>query len=219
MRIFTALLGVLLSILISSGQSHAQAPDPKFQQFLATDFHKGLLNNALGQMPPAVFQRCPSLVSKGSQVSVMRPVTFAADGFPNAGLWKETFPISGCGNDTVLNFYFVAGSDEKVNTVIGIPGTIIASPVLQGDARKNAYMALAIKVRDCKNFDVKNSRFEAYGLKYPVTQDPGPGSKSRPWWETWTMAACGKTFDVPIGFMPDATGTQIMLSPNAIAER
>jgi hypothetical protein len=40
--------------------------------------------------------------------------------------------------------------------------------------------------------------------------DPGPDQRLRPWWETWSMIGCGKTIDVPIDFLPEEKGTQII---------
>jgi hypothetical protein len=143
------------------------------------------------------------------------PLSFGADGYPNAGSWRQAFPISGCGNDTVLNLFFFAGADEKINTVIGVPGTSHANLTLQRDAVRYANIGAALVMKSCKAFYVKTTRFEGYGLRKPETPDPGPGP-ARPWWETWTMAGCGGSVDVPMDFVPDGSGTQI-IQPGIIA--
>jgi hypothetical protein len=132
------------------------------------------------------------------------------DGFPNSGLWKQTFPVSGCGNDTILNFYFSAGSDEKINTIVGMPGTTRADTLLQRDAFTYANIGATTTARSCRIFVVKNTQFDAFGLRNPPLPDPGPEQRLRPWRETWTLTGCGRTFDVPLDFVPDQTGTQII---------
>jgi hypothetical protein len=108
---FALLPVALIAILDTAG---AQAPNSdQLRALIASDFHKELINRALASLPPTVFQRCPTLVSNLSHVTPLKPVSFGSDGFPNGGMWRETFPVSGCGNDTVLNFYFVATSDKK----------------------------------------------------------------------------------------------------------
>ncbi|MDI4666965.1 hypothetical protein K9U40_21965 [Xanthobacter autotrophicus] len=43
--------------------------------------------------------------------------------------------------------------------------------------------------------------------------------RDTPWWETWTVKACGRAFLVPLDFLPDATGTTITQRPSDIVER
>jgi hypothetical protein len=209
----------LLPTAIRPLDARAQTNDAnQFKQFIASDFHKGLVTRAIAGISPAVFPRCPTLVSNGSQVTVLRPVTFAADGFPNAGLWKEAFPVSGCGNDTTLNLYFSAGSDEKVQTVVALPGATRADLVLQKDGYTYATVGATVAAKDCKTFYVKDTKFEGFGLINPPLADPGPGERLRPWHETWTLVGCGRTFAVPLSFRPDTTGTQI-IQPGGTVER
>jgi hypothetical protein len=216
-------LGVVLFIIgsaaiIRPAQSQSQAGDGnRMQAFTRSEFYQGLINRALASVPQAVFKKCPTLVSSGSTVTVMRPISFGEDGFPNAGIWKQTFPVSGCGNDTILNFYFSAGTDEKINTVIGQPGTTHASLTLQRDALPYVTIGARLVAKDCNIFDVKNTKFEGYGLANPSAPDPGPNNGFRPWWETWTVAGCDRTVDVPIDFKPDDKGTQIIQPGGAVA--
>jgi hypothetical protein len=115
-----------------------------------------------------------------------------------------------------LDFLFSAGADEKINTVIGVPGATHANLTLQRDALRYASIGAGVAAKDCKTFVVKNTRFESYGLQTPAMTDPGPGQRLRPWWETWSMIGCGKTIDVPIDFVPDEKGTQIIQPGGAI---
>jgi hypothetical protein len=71
--------------------------------------------------------------------------------------------------------------------------------------------------RDCKHFDVRNTKFESYGLVDPAAPDPGPGNSFRPWRETWTMIGCGQIVDLPMNFVPDATGARIIVGPGTLS--
>lgn len=208
----------ILSAVIAIGgacETRAQGDNAAFQAFTRTQFYQGLINRQFAAIPHDVFQRCPSLVSQGSQIKVLRPVTFAADGFPVDGLWKQSFPVSGCGNDTVLNFYFNATAAEKVDAVIAAPGDTHASLVLQQDASRYATVGT---LKACPAVYIKTTKFEAYGLKVPNTPDPGPGQPMRTWWESWTMVGCGHTYIVPLDFMPDAKRTTIV-QPGGVVEQ
>src|SRR3974390_1910059 len=89
-----------------SSIAFAQTADPnRFQQFLASAFHKGLVLRAISLIPKDVFQTCPTLKSSGPAVAVTRPVTFGQDGRMTSGAWWERLPVSGCNNDTVLNIF------------------------------------------------------------------------------------------------------------------
>jgi hypothetical protein len=161
--------------------------------------------------------KSPTLVSNGSKVTILKPVSFGPDGFQNAGSWMQSFPVSGCGNDTTLHIYFSAGADEKINTVIAIPGGTRADLTLQRDAYKYANIGAHLRAKDCNAFNVKNTRFEGFGVSNPPTPDPGPDKPLRPWWETWTMVGCGRTIDLPMDFIPrDTGGTQIIQPGGAV---
>jgi hypothetical protein len=189
-------------------------PDPaRLQAFSATPFYQTLIKHALGGVPPVTFQRCPGLVSTSSQITILRPVRYGDDGFPLEGIWKHSFPVSGCGPDLILNFYFIATHEHRINTVIGFPGSTRADPTLQHQAQTYALTAAtdaaALQGRKCSAFAVKNTSFQSYGLENPKTPDPGPSEVRRPWWETWTVAGCGETFLVPLDFIPHAGLTEV----------
>ncbi len=210
MRCGVSWLAALSALMLCPADCRAEPQAvEKLQKFMATDFYKQLIGKLLSTMPPAVFQHCPGLESKGSHVTILTPLSYGRNGFPTAGAWRQAFPVAGCGNDTVLNLYFAGGKGGKITTIIGAPGATIADLVLQRDAQRYAFVGAGLLAKDCEKFDVVNTRFEAYGLKDPETADPGPDDPLRPWWETWTVAGCGRSFDVPLDFAPDKTGTQI----------
>jgi hypothetical protein len=188
MRVLLCFFGIAAGVIAGASAVHAQAGDnTSFRAFTASRFYSSLIDHALAGMPPDVFQKCPALVSAGSRVTVVRPVTFASDGFPNGGVWKQQFQVSGCGNDTTLNFYFQAPRDEKINTLIAAPGSTHADVVLQGDARKYATVAVVAREKDCKALNIKTTTFEAYGYStrppeiLAQARNPGPGGKRGSW--------------------------------------
>jgi hypothetical protein len=213
-----ALLVTLFTMFTHTVKSPGQEPDASLQTLTRSQSYQELVHRTLGELPPTVFQRCPSLVSSGSTVTVINPVSFAKSGHPNTGSWKQAFPVSGCGNDTVLHIYFTATPDEKITATVGLPGSTHADLTLQWNSVMYAQTGARHVVKDCNHFDVRNTKFESYGLVEPPTPDPGPGNGRRPWWETWTMIGCGQIIDVPIDFVPDATGTTI-IQPGGATKR
>lgn len=210
------LLAALFAPIAGAQEIDAQ----KMHAFLYGEVHRNLVANALTAIPPSVFQRCPGLISNGSQTHPLQPISFGADGVPNSGAWKVEMPISGCGNDTVLNLYFFVAKDGvKINTAIGFPGSTHANLILQNDAVRYARIGASLRLKECKQFEVKNTRFEAFGLTVPPTADPGMSVKLRPWWETWTLVGCDHTYDVMMNFIPDEKGTTIVQPTGQVQER
>lgn len=213
-----ACLAVIVAVSAPIAAPAAADDAGRMQAFTRSDFYLDLAERAIAALPPEVFRKCPGLVSNGSKVTILKPVAFGAGGRPNAGSWLQSYPVSGCGNDTTLNFWFSATADENIHTLIGVPGSTHADPLLQRDARKYVDVGAAVVARGCKAFVVTNSRFEGFGLANPPTPDPGPGDRYRPWWETWTLVGCNRTIDVPIDFQPDAKGT-LIIQPGGAALR
>ena len=182
--------------------------------FMGSSYFAGLIHSALAALPPDEFRQCPSLVSDGSQVTILRPVVFNPDGFPGSGLWRESFPVSGCGNDTTVNFYFFAQAGQKISVLIGIPGSTIASPLLQGAGKKFTTIAVQRAAPACRSFTVINTRFEGF-----QKAASGSAAASRPWRESWTLAGCGRRYTVPIEFAPNKGGAQVTLPNGAISDR
>jgi len=208
-----ALLFSLVAVLIQPKVLRAQTLDGnQLQAFTRTDFYRGLIDRALTAIPPAVFQKCPALKSDGSRVTILKAVNFAASGFPNTGFWKQSFPVSGCGNDTTLNVFFSATADEKVNILLGAPGDTRADYILQRDALKYARLGANLAARDCNptSFEAKGTKYEEFDMSGSPVKNAEPYNGVRPWRETWTMIGCGHTIEVPVYYYPDAKGTQIV---------
>ncbi len=188
-----------------------QAKDPiseQLKKFTQSDAHKKLVTEAFSNLPTNVFQRCPTLVSKGPNVEVGE-VSFGSNGQPNAGAWKVSFKISGCGNDTTFRIYFyVNNKSGEIDSIIAVPGETRGDITLQRDAVKYARMAASIVAKTCQTFNVKNTRLDRAKSKNPS------------WREIWTMVGCNRTFDVPLTFSPSADGgTDIHQNTGTVVER
>jgi hypothetical protein len=212
MRARRALLAALLAVVVagaapSGGGSDAEA----LRSYLTSEAYKVLLNRALAALPAAVFRHCPKLVMQPWRLVVLQPVIFGSDGRPVGGAWRHSFPVSGCGNDTTLNLFFVAMADGRVTTIFGLPGTTHADLRLQNEALAQVTAAAEL-AGACDGYLVVDTRFGGYGAAPPAIADPGPemGAK-RPWWETWTLAGCGRVVELAIDFVPEAEGTHIMV--------
>jgi hypothetical protein len=203
------------SVILTSalGQS-ARAQDNGAQQlqaFTKTQFYAGFLGHTFASLPTEILQRCPSLVSSGSQVTVIKQVTFAPDGYPNAGLWRQDFPVSACGNDTTLHLYFMATPDEKINSLTALSGSTHADLSLQGDAMILARRAVATARGQCQTFNVSDTHFDGYGSDASAEAPEPTGRRS--WRETWRLSGCGVHYVVNMLFTPDASGTAIHVGP------
>ena len=212
-------LGVLLLglvILFGQASSHRAAADEgvALRAFMGSSYYAGLIHKALAALPPDEFRQCPTLVSNGSRVKVLQPVAFDPNGFPRSGLWRQSFPVSGCGNDTIVNFYFLAQAGQKISVLIGMPGGTIASLLLQSAGRKFTTMAARRAAPSCPSFTVIDTQFEGYqgGANASAPAE-------RPWRESWTLLGCGSRYTVALDFAPNHDGTQVTLPDGVISDR
>jgi hypothetical protein len=186
----------------SAAVSAEPQPSPALQALVQSSGYQGNIARLFSQLPPSVFQRCATLLSTGSRVTIIKPVSFAQDGYPISGLWKQSFPVSGCGNDTIINFYFEGQSSEKVLSIIGIPGETHADLTLQRDGLKFATISVQAIVRDCNQINARDSKYAGLVIK-----------SGKAWQEIWSFSACNHTIQVPMIFVPDATGTTVTAKP------
>lgn len=198
-----------------------------FQKYLASGAHKDLVKSALDALPPEVFHRCEAFKPSEPDLVEQKPISFSKDGLPTAGAWRESLPVKGCGNDTILNFNFVVADDGTIKVLADLPGATHADRILQHDAVPYATTGASVHAKGCPQFIITNTHFDAFIVKPASTDAPAQKAKpelprtpqSRPWRETWTVAGCGRKFDVPINFVPDATGTLITQKSEEIVER
>ena len=200
---------------IASAQA---ATPPTLQAFIASPQFQSYIGGLFSKLPPDVFRRCSSLVSKGSTVVVSTPATFASDGHPVSGAWKQSFPVSGCGNATTINFFFAVQASGNIVTTLGVPGESHADAVLQKDAIRYAVIAANIKAATCADTHVLNTTFDGKDSKQPINNNASLEVGKTPWHETWTLSGCGEVVRVKINFIPDPNGTTISTQPIRAAE-
>ena len=196
------------------GQAEAQAA---LVAYARTEPYRKLMAQALARVPASVVPRCPKLVTADAGLTVTSPLQITSRGV-SAGSWRQSLTARGCGNDTVVNFFFYGTPDGRVITVVGAPGTTRADLMQQRDARTYTVVAHETVARGCSETETVNTRFEGFGSKPPGAPDPGPQAAFRPWWETWTVRGCGKQYQVPLNFTPNRMGMQIA-QPGGVAER
>jgi len=194
-----------------------------FRKYLASTAHHDLVEAALNGLPPEVFTRCPAFRPTEPDVVLQKPIAFAEDETPNAGAWMESFPVRGCGNDTILHVNFATGENGKLNVFTSLPGTTRADLILQRDALTYAFIGPRLRVKDCERMFVTDTRFEAFeSIPVPDASakiKPLPKVMGRPWREVWSVSSCGHRFDVPMRFTPHETGTLIVQKTEEITER
>ena len=180
------------------GEAAPPQPSVQLQALLRSSGYQGNIQRLFSALPADVFQRCPTLVSQGSTVTVLSPVRFAQDGYPVSGAWKQSFPIRGCGNDTSINIFFQGQADEKIASIVAVPGDTHADLALQRDALRYAWLGAKAAAPNCATPHARHTRYDGV-----------VDAAHKAWRESWIIAACGRNVEVPITFTPDPTGTRI----------
>lgn len=206
MRIAALVAGFMLLGMCGGAWAQSVVPGP-FGMFTMSRYYNDLVTRGLVRLPSAVLTLCPKLVQGTAKLLVLEPVTMAANGFPISGFWKQTLPVSGCGNDTTLNLFFRADKNQVVETLVGVPGETHADLALQPEARQIALTAASQTIMGCGRYDVIDTRFDGEDAG---AADAGVAAGKRPWLETWSMAGCDQVALVPLAFQPDATGTRVV---------
>jgi hypothetical protein len=109
--------------------------------------------------------------------------------------------------------------------ISGMNGTTKADYVLSKDATNYALIVTHMHINkdkidedpDCKSFTTINTKFESYEIdndKAPIKiTSEDKFNSGKPFWETWTIAGCKYNYELPIYFIPDDTGIQIIIGP------
>ena len=143
---------------------------------------------------------------KPVDMAILSPIDFPDDKqHPIKGLWKFRYEFERCGESKIYNVLFLADSKgEAPLSRTYFPGSTRADPVLVKDALTTAAVNALLQSgnKDCKNIDIFDMR---------VTEPPhdvveGDKTFKRVWKEIWTFRVCGQMMDVPMTFVPDATG-------------
>jgi hypothetical protein len=188
-------------VLVSGGELDALAKSAAYQT---------MVSKAVAAAPPEVTKGCTAPAVDRSSILVLKPISFAADGRPYEGAWKQSFPQAGCGEATTLNFLFTATADQRIRTLILVPGDDIADPQVQVEAFRSALASVKAAAPSCQALHVLNTRFEAFDHSKASGPDPAPGAKvDIPWRETWTLGGCGAAWNVAVAFTPGGGATQV----------
>jgi len=137
---------------------------------------------------------------------VLKPMAFDASGGPIAGFLKYPVKEDGCGVTRILNVFVIVQGARQVAVIPYLPGSTRADPMLQKDAV--LYAANWATTAVGKNEDCKVKYFS--DTEFLEEERPLPGAKAAPWRERWTQIQCNKKVTIPLRFIPDATGTQIV---------
>ncbi|MEE3627300.1 hypothetical protein UCD39_25505 [Nitrospirillum sp. BR 11752] len=159
---------------------------------------------------------CPGAQATASaDVAVFQPLVFDAAGQLQTGIWRQQVTLAGCGVTRTLNVLGWKQAGQAIAMGALLPGGTHTDVLLQRDAIQQVDQLVKITPgateEGCAREYVADTRF--------VDREalPAPGGKSPPWREVWTLQTCTKRIEVPIRFIPDATGTTITAGPqNAV---
>ena len=172
--------------------------------------YRALIDKAVAAAPAELIQGCPPLATDRSQVHVLKPISFAGNGLPTEGVWKQSFLQPGCRGGLILNFQFSAGPDQRIRTLILEPGDGIAEPRVQVEGFRSAVASVQAGSASCQAVHVLDTHFEAFDHTGKPGPDPAPGAVvDIPWRETWTLGGCGSVWSVPMQFTPSGDATQV----------
>jgi hypothetical protein len=143
-----------------------------------------------------------------SKISVEKPATFDSSGGIVAGAWRQIVTEEGCGTTRILNVFLFVQSPRQVGAVPMLPGTTHADLQLQRDAGRYVQIGAHLPEANCGTTYVADTAF----IKQAAVALPG--AKALPWEESWTIITCTRRLEVPIHFIPDATGTTISVGPS-----
>ncbi|MBB6250388.1 hypothetical protein [Nitrospirillum iridis] len=159
---------------------------------------------------------CPGAqATVSTDVAVFQPLVFDAAGQLQTGIWRQQVTLAGCGVTRTLNVLGWKQAGQAISMGALLPGGTHTDVLLQRDAigQVDQLLKTAPNTSEpgCAREYVADTRF--------VDREAAPvaGGKSPPWREVWTLHTCTKRIEVPVRFIPDATGTTIVAGPqNAV---
>jgi hypothetical protein len=144
------------------------------------------------------------------ELSIYAPPTFDSAGGILTGAWKHTLEEEGCGVTRTLNVLVLVRATKSLAVMPLLPGTTHADPQLQRDAVRYAVAAVGGPEANCTIGYVADTTF----IDHEASAQPG--AKAPAWRELWTLTSCTRRSQVPMRFIPDATGTQIVADATGI---
>jgi hypothetical protein len=181
----------------------------ELDRFLKSIPYRTLVGKAVAAAPAELVSGCPPVATDRSSVRVLQPISFADNGLPIEGVWKQSFPQASCRGGLVQNFLFTANADQRIRTLILEPGDGIAEPRVQVEAFHSAVASVQASGA-CQSLHVLDTHFDAFDHGGKAEPDPAPGAAvDIPWRETWTLGGCGSAWTVPMQFTPAGGTTQV----------
>lgn len=207
--------GLAVAIMGGASAQVSDSRDPAFQKLMAMPGMQAIIMNAVRHVPGERFGVCHGPFKLSDiKFAIEKPLTFEAAGAPISGQWVMRASTDVC--STVLNIYFTALGKGDIQFDVGLSGETKADLQLQLDTIAAVEKALGKRVPDCKLFGAVGARWGGFGLPGKPEPDPGPNAVNHTWWETWSMLACTRLYEVPVGFkaVPGDT-TYMVFEPKA----
>jgi hypothetical protein len=183
-----------------------------FSQLLANRALRQQIVQAAGRSQVMLENPCSSAqYTLDDKVFLHAEPAFDSAGHVVGGDWRQVVDEQGCGQSRVLNVQVLVRGPNSVVTIPLLPGTTLATPGLQKDAVKYAVQIVSLipggNDPNCKTGYIENTEY----LSRESTSVQG--GKGPPWKELWTLVSCVQKMQVPMVFIPDATGTSIVAGP------
>ena len=219
----SSFLALILLGLISVAQSQdLQQEMQNFKKYLNTTNYINQIVGFINSKKNPI-ENCSDTKFAETLLTPLNKIKLGEDGTPISGEWLQSVYIVGCGKRIRINVYVSPGRDSKLNMISGLNGTTNADYVLSKDAINNALLGTTINIKqhkidedpDCKSFSIINTNFESYKIdedKASVKiKSDDKSNWGKPFWETWTVSGCKYNYELQIYFVPDATGTSIII--------
>jgi hypothetical protein len=190
--------------------AHALVSGGELDALSRSVMYQDLVRKAVAALPPELTARCPGQAAGQSSILVLKPISFASNGMPVEGVWKQSLAQAKCPDGVTLNFLFTAQADERIRTLLLAPGDGIADARVQVDAFRRAVASVQALSPSCQALHVLNTRLDGFDHSRSPGPDPAPGAKVEiPWRETWTLGGCGGAWTVPMQFTPQGAATEV----------
>jgi hypothetical protein len=206
LRSLPAIVMMLGSIATAQGQAPVMGVTPQFADVLRSQQHRDAVSGAARQSTVWIRHACDSASFNAlPSLKIWQPVSFDAKNTPVAGVWGESIEVNGCGIDRILNVATVVRSPGVLVSKVLAPGATKADPLLQRDASRYVFAALAKAVQGCRTAYLDDTVFEGEEASVPLAKVTGPVKI-----EHWIVAACGRTITVEVKFIPVASSTDVV---------
>jgi hypothetical protein len=200
-------LSCVASLLLAAAAAAADVP-AALSSYVERPEQRDAIVAAAKALAVRLPDACPTMTyAIPGSIRFAASAEFDEHGDPVKGSWVETVAGSGCGRMIQFNVLTVVGPDRRPRSASMLPGDSRAEPGLEHETIAYALHAVRPVMSECRAIGVIDTRFD--GFEDTAVAHAKDGPDARPWRETWTVAACGTLFEVPIHFIPDETGIGI----------